>query len=83
MTEKYKNILANIGLVAAAIAVILILLPHDDRQSYNYELNQLTHKGYEYADKNYFAHDRKLHNTIMRNNFFSALPRYAKRIYGV
>ncbi|MDE7402928.1 MAG: HDIG domain-containing protein [Muribaculaceae bacterium] len=33
-------ILTNLGLVAAAVAIILFLLPHDDRQSYNYELNQ-------------------------------------------
>ncbi len=49
----------------------------------DYELKRLTHKGYEYADRNYFAHDRHLHNTIMNNNFFSALPRYAKLVYGV
>lgn len=35
-----KVILYNIGLVFAATAIILLLLPHDDRQSYNYELNQ-------------------------------------------
>lgn len=35
-----KNIFSHLGLVVAAIAVILLLLPHDDRQSYNYELNQ-------------------------------------------
>lgn len=35
-----KQIAYNIGLVAAAVAIILLLLPHDDRQSYNYELNQ-------------------------------------------
>lgn len=40
MKSEYKHILANIGVVAAAIAVILLLLPHDDRQSYTYELNQ-------------------------------------------
>lgn len=49
----------------------------------DYELKRLTHKGYEYADRNYFAHDRHLHNTIMSNNFFSALPRFAQRIYGL
>lgn len=35
-----NQIFINIGLVCGAIAVILLLLPHDDRQSYNYELNQ-------------------------------------------
>lgn len=35
-----KQIISNLGLVIVAIAIILILLPHDDRQSYNYELNQ-------------------------------------------
>lgn len=40
MKINTRNIAANLGFVAAAIAVILLLLPHDDRQSYNYELNQ-------------------------------------------
>lgn len=40
MKPNPRQIWANIGLVAAAIAVILTLLPHDDKQSYNYELNQ-------------------------------------------
>lgn len=35
-----KILLYNIGLVLASTAIILLLLPHDDRQSYNYELNQ-------------------------------------------
>ena len=48
----------------------------------HYEVKRLTKKGYEYANRNYFAHDRKLHTTIMRNNFYSALPRIAERMYG-
>lgn len=40
MKPNGKHIIVNLSLVAAAIAVILMLLPHDDRQSYNYELNQ-------------------------------------------
>lgn len=42
-----------------------------------YELKKLTRKGYEYADNNYFAHSRKLHETIMNCNLFSKLPRLA------
>jgi len=49
----------------------------------DYELKRLTHKGYEYADRNYFAHDRHLHNAIMRINFYSALPYFAKKVYGI
>ena len=49
----------------------------------HYEVKRLTKKGYEFADRNYFAHDRYLHTTIMRNNFYSALPRLAQRLYGV
>lgn len=55
---------------------------HHDSDDF-YELKRLTNKGYEYADKNYFAHDKKLHNTIMKCNFYSALPRVAKILYGV
>ncbi len=40
MKSNLKPIFMNLGLVAAAITLILLLLPHDDRQSYNYELNQ-------------------------------------------
>ena len=49
----------------------------------HYELRRLTNKGFEFADKNYFAHDRALHTTIMTNNLFSGLPRLAERLYGV
>ena len=43
----------------------------------HYELKKLTRKGYELANRNYFENSRKLHNTIMSNNFFSCLPRLA------
>ncbi|MEG1726032.1 MAG: hypothetical protein RR313_11625 [Anaerovoracaceae bacterium] len=43
----------------------------------HYELKKLTKKGYEFAGKNYFANDRKLHSTIFNNNFYSTLPRLA------
>lgn len=43
----------------------------------HYEIKQLTAKGYEYARNNYFAHSRKLHETIMNNSFYSRLPRLA------
>lgn len=49
----------------------------------DYELKRLTRKGYELADLNCFAHDRRLHNTIMTCNFYSALPRYAQKVYGL
>lgn len=54
---------------------------HDD--SDDYELKRLTNKGYELADKNQFAKDRELHNAIMHCNFYSALPRYAQKVYGL
>lgn len=49
----------------------------------DYELKRLTNKGYELADRYYFAHDRRLHSTIMSCNFYSALPRYASKVYGL
>lgn len=48
-----------------------------------YELKRLTRKGYLLADSNDFARDRDLHETIMNNNLYSALPHFAKRVYGV
>lgn len=46
-----------------------------------YELKRLTQKGYELANNNCFANDRKLHSTIMKNNLFSALPRFAQKVF--
>ena len=48
----------------------------------DYELKRLTNKGYELANNNYFAKDRKLHTTLMNTNFYSALPHFAEQIYG-
>lgn len=61
----------------------LIIEGYHHDGSDHYELKRLTRQGYEYADRNYFAHDRKLHSTIMNCNFFSALPRIAQRVYGL
>ena len=47
-----------------------------------YELKRLTDKGTEYADRHGFAHDKTLHQNIMKNNFYSALPRLAGVIFG-
>lgn len=41
----------------------------------HYELKKLTKKGYEYANNNYFANSRELHNKIFNCNLFSCLPR--------
>lgn len=49
----------------------------------DYELKRLTDKGYELANNNYFAKDRKLHTAIMTCNFYSALPRFAQKVYGL
>ena len=48
----------------------------------HYELKKLTGKGYDYATKNYFAQDKKLHENIMKCNLFSALP-YFSRVVGI
>ena len=47
-----------------------------------YELKRLTDKGVEYASSRHFAHDKALHEKIMNNNFFSALPRLFDVIFG-
>ncbi len=46
-----------------------------------YELKRLTRKGYELANSYYFANDRKLHTTIMKNNLYSGLPHFAQKVY--
>lgn len=33
------------------------------------------------ANNYYFANDRKLHNTIMKNNLYSGLPHFAQKVY--
>lgn len=48
-----------------------------------YEIKRVTKKGAELAYRNYYACDRALHSTIMRNNIYSGLPYMAKRVYGV
>lgn len=48
---------------------------HDGSDSY--EIKQLTKKGYEYADRNYFAHSRELHDKIMNSSVYSKLPKLA------
>ena len=40
MKINFKSLSINFGFAMTSIAIILLLLPHDDRQSYNYELNQ-------------------------------------------
>lgn len=40
MNQKLKKTLTLGGMLAGAVALIMLLLPHDDKQSYNYELNQ-------------------------------------------
>ena len=54
---------------------------HHDGNDF-YEMKRLTNKGRELADNNYYAHDRQLHTTIMNTNFYSALPRLSKAIFG-
>lgn len=40
-SEKISKLaMARLGLLLAATAIILLIMPHPDRQSYNYELNQ-------------------------------------------
>jgi len=54
---------------------------HDGRD--RYEMKQLTNRGYEYAQQNDFAHDRKLHSNIMKCNIYSRLPHFAEKCYAV
>lgn len=61
---------------------LIIECSHHDGTN-RYELKRLTNKGYLLADNNSFAHDRKLHDIIINNNFYSVLPHFAKRIYGL
>ncbi|MCM1369538.1 MAG: HDIG domain-containing protein [Candidatus Amulumruptor caecigallinarius] len=40
MKFSYKFILSRLGLIVGATAIVMLLLPHNDKQSYSYELNQ-------------------------------------------
>ena len=55
---------------------------HHDGED-NYELKRLTRKGEQFAMRNYFSNDRRIHQVIMTNRAYSALPRLAKRLNGV
>ena len=47
-----------------------------------YEIKRITDCGKRYAACRGFAHDKALHERIMNNNFYSALPRLAYVIFG-
>ena len=49
----------------------------------DYELKMLTDKGYEYAKSKSFDCDKWVHKAIKYCNFYSALPYFAKKVYGV
>ena len=48
---------------------------HDGNDSY--ELKVLTKQGFQYADRNEFAHTKELHEKIMNTRAYSKLPRLA------
>ncbi len=48
-----------------------------------YEMRKLTDKGKMLAERYSYAHDIRLHKTVMTTNFYSGLPRFAKTVYGV
>ena len=49
----------------------------------DYELKMLTNKGYEYAESKSFDCDKWVHKAIKYCNFYSALPYFAKKVYGI
>lgn len=53
---------------------------HDGTNSY--ELKRLTQKGSEYAENHYYESDREVHEKIFNSNFLSALPHFAKEVWG-
>lgn len=52
---------------------------HHDGEDY-YELKRLTRKGIDFATRNCFAHNKKLHEIIMTNRAYSALPSLAQKM---
>lgn len=55
---------------------------HHDGSDF-YEMRRLTNKGLQLAEKYNYATDRHLHQTIMKYNFFSALPRFSKEFVAI
>ena len=47
-----------------------------------YEIKALTNKGRQIAEYNHFAHDKHLHEVLMKSNLFTGLPHLAKVIRG-
>lgn len=47
-----------------------------------YEVKRLTEKGYEYLDSHTSCNREGVHDTLFNNNFYSALPHYAHKVYG-
>lgn len=59
---------------------LFIETSHHDGTNY-YEMKLLTKKGVELAENNGFRHDRKLHQTIFNNNFYSKLPKLYDKLW--
>lgn len=53
---------------------------HDGHDKY--EVKKLTRKGRQVAEYNYYAHDRRLHEVLMKSNLFTGLPYLAKEMRG-
>lgn len=77
-TNEFLSCISHLdGLTITAKDGHLMIDGYHHEGSDHYELKKLTKKGYEYANNNYFANERTLHNTIFNNNFYSCLPRLA------
>lgn len=55
---------------------------HHDGTNY-YEVKELTQKGIDYLEGLGNPHDREIHEKIWNSNFFSRLPHYAHKVFGV
>ncbi len=54
---------------------------HHDGNDF-YEIKKLTKKGKQVAEHNYYAHDKHLHEILMKSNIFTGLPHLAKEMRG-
>ena len=55
---------------------------HHDGNNYA-EIKELTQKGSEYVDRHYWDSDQEVHEKLWNSNFYTKLPHYAHREWGI
>ena len=61
---------------------LYFMASHHDGTNYA-ELKELTDKGHEYMNNHIWESDREVHEKLFNSNFYTKLPHYAHKVWGV